>query len=143
MRDVGVVVLDEPVNMGEYAELPEPGIVDMLKNKTDVDIVGYGVQEQIHGGGPPYWGVAEKVRLYAPSELIAANFVHSDEFIRITFNPGGGTGGTCFGDSGGPDPNTVLGVNSYVTNYNCAGVGYSSRVDIEEVLDWIKVFLDE
>lgn len=147
LRDVGVVVLDEPVDMGEYAELPDPGIVDTLKNKTDVDVVGYGVQEQIHGGGPPYWGVAEKVRLYAPSELIAANFVHSDEFIRITLNPGGETGGTCFGDSGGPDfladTNTVLGVNSYVTNYNCAGVGYSSRVDIEEVLDWIEGFLDE
>ena len=52
--------------------------------------------------------------------------------------------GTCFGDSGGPDllgeSDTVLAVNSYVTNYNCAGVGYSSRVDIPEVLDWIYSF---
>jgi hypothetical protein len=30
-----------------------------------------------------------------------------------------------------------LAANSYVTNYNCAGVGYSARVDIPEVLDWI------
>jgi len=45
---------------------------------------------------------------------------------------------------GGPDlladTNIVLAVNSYVTNYNCAGVGYSSRVDIPEVLDWINSF---
>lgn len=145
LRDVGVVVLDEPVYMDE-AELPEAGIVDTLKNKTDLDLVGYGVQEQIHGGGPPFWGIRDKVRLYAPSEMFAARFVHSNEFIRITLNPGGGTGGTCFGDSGGPDllggTNTVLGVNSYVTNYNCAGVGYSSRIDIPEVLDWIDTFLD-
>ncbi len=145
-RDVGVVVLDEPVYMDEYAELPDPGIVDKLKNKTDVDFVGYGVQEQHHGGGPPYWtGLA--VRLFAPSQIISGKFVHSDEFIKLTLNPGQGKGGTCFGDSGGPDlladTNTVIGVNSYVTNYNCAGVGYSSRVDIEEVLDWIEGFLDE
>ncbi|MBC2696708.1 MAG: S1 family peptidase [Desulfobacteraceae bacterium] len=144
-RDVGVVVLDEPVDTGEYAELPNAGIVDTLKNKTDLDIVGYGVQEQIHGGGPPNWGVSEKVRLYAPSELVSGKFVHSGEYMRITLNPGGGTGGTCFGDSGGPDllwgTDTILGVNSYVTNYNCAGVGYSSRVDIPEVLKWINGYL--
>jgi hypothetical protein len=31
-------------------------------------------------------------------------------------------------------------VNSYVTNVNCSGVGYSQRVDISEVLSWIKSF---
>ena len=60
-------------------------------------------------------------------------------------NPGGGSGGTCFGDSGGPDllggTSTVLAVNSYVTNVNCSGVGYSARVDVPETLDWIKTFL--
>jgi len=145
-RDVGVVVLNDPVYMDEYAELPEPGIVDTLKNKTDVDFVGYGVQEQHHGGGPPYW-TGLKVRLFAPSQIISGKFVHGDEFIKLTLNPGQGKGGTCFGDSGGPDlladTNTIIGVNSYVTNYNCAGVGYSSRVDIEEVLDWIDDFFDE
>ncbi len=147
-RDVGVVVLSEPVPpevVGEYAQLPTAGLVDTLKNKTKLDLVGYGVQEQIHGGGPPYWGVQLKVRLYAPSELVSGQFVHSDEFMRIALNPGGGSGGTCFGDSGGPDllggTDTVLTVNSYVTNYNCAGVGYSSRVDIPEVLEWITGFL--
>ena len=143
-RDVGIVVLDEPVYMNEYAQLPAPGLVDTQRNKTDVDLVGYGVQELHHGGGPPYW-TGLRVRLYAPSEMVSGNFVHSDEFMRLSLNPGGGKGGTCFGDSGGPDllggTNTVLAVNSYVTNYNCAGVGYSSRVDIPEVLTWINTFL--
>ena len=148
LRDVGIVVLTEPVPtsvVDGYVNLPEAGLVDTLKNKTDLTVVGYGVQEQHRGGGPPYW-TGMRVRLQAPSELIAANFVHSDEFIRITLNPGQGKGGTCFGDSGGPDlledSDTVLAVNSYVTNYNCAGVGYSSRVDIPEVLGWIDGFLD-
>jgi hypothetical protein len=144
-RDVGVVVLDEPVYIDEYAELPEAGLVDTLRNKTDLTVVGYGVQERHRGGGPPYW-TGLRVRLFAPSQLISGKFVHSDEFLRITLNPGRGKGGTCFGDSGGPDllddTVTILGVNSYVTNYNCAGVGYSSRIDISEVLDWINSYVD-
>ena len=146
-RDVGVVVLSERVSkkvVGEYAQLPSAGLVDTLPNKTALDLVGYGVQEQIHGGGPPSW-TGLRVRLYAPSELVSGEFVHSEEFIKIALNPGGGSGGLCFGDSGGPDllgdTDTVLAVNSYVTNYNCDGVGYSSRVDIPEVLRWIKGFL--
>ena len=147
-RDVGIVVLDEPVPasvVGEYADLPAAGLVDTLANKTPVDIVGYGVQEQVRGGGPPYW-TGLRIRLYAPSELVSGNFKHSDEFLRMTANPGGGSGGTCFGDSGGPDllggTDTILAVNSYVTNSNCTGVTYGSRIDIPEVLAWILGFLD-
>jgi hypothetical protein len=146
IRDVGIVVLDEPVDVGVFAALPAAGLVDTLVNKTDIDFVGYGVREQIHipGEGAPFW-TGLRNRMYAPSELVSGKFVHSAEFMRLAFNPGGGTGGTCFGDSGGPDllaeTDTVLAVNSYVTNGNCAGVGYSSRVDIPEVLDWIGSFL--
>jgi hypothetical protein len=127
-----------------YALLPEVGLIDTLENKTGVDFVGYGVQEQHHGGGPPSWE-GLRVRLYAASELVSGEFVHSAEYMRLALNPGDGSGGQCFGDSGGPDllggTNTVLAVNSYVTIYNCAGVGYSSRVDIPEILDWIQEFL--
>jgi hypothetical protein len=146
-RDVGVVVLTEPVPtslIDEYAVLPDAGLVDTLKNKTDIDFVGYGVQELNHGGGPPYW-TGLRVRLYAPSELVSGKFVHSAEFMKLSLNHSQEKGGTCFGDSGGPDllagTDTVLAVNSYVTNYNCAGVGYSSRVDIPEILDFINEHL--
>jgi len=145
-RDVGVIELTEPVPsavVDKYVELPAAGLVDTLQNKTDLTIVGYGVQEQHHGGGPPFW-TGLKLRLVAPSELFAANFVHSDEFIKITLNSARGTGGVCFGDSGGPelleDTDTVLAVTSY-GNRNCTGVGYSSRIDIPEVLQWIGGFL--
>jgi hypothetical protein len=136
-RDTGVVVLNEPVVMVEYAALPTAGLVDTLQNKTGIDFVGYGVQYQAQIPGnqlpqpPPYYRwTGPRVRMYAPSELVSGNFVHSAEYMRLALNPGGRSGGTCFGDSGGPDllggTNTVLAVNSYVTNVNCAGVGYSA-----------------
>jgi hypothetical protein len=148
-RDVGVVVLDEPVYMDEYGDLPDAGLVDTLKNKTPIDFVGYGVQEQImtYPGQPPRarW-TGLRWRMYAPSELVSGKFVHSADYMRLALNPGGGSGGTCFGDSGGPDllggTSTILAVNSYVTNVNCSGVGYSARVDIPEVLEWINGFLE-
>jgi hypothetical protein len=146
--DIGVVVLDTPVVMTSYAQLPTEGLVDTLRNKSPIDFVGYGVQFQISGQG----GVAPgdrwrglRNRMYAPSELVSGHFVHSDEFMRLALNASRGTGGTCFGDSGGPDllggTNTVLAVNSYVTNSNCSGVGYSARVDTSEILEWINSFL--
>jgi hypothetical protein len=154
-RDVGVVVLEKRVPkqvVSEHAQLPSAGLVDTLENKTAIDFVGYGVQYQAQIPGnqlpqpPPYFRwEGPRVRLYAPSELVSGEFVHSSEYMRLALNPGGDSGGLCFGDSGGPDllggTDTVLAVNSYVTNINCSGVGYSARVDIPEILAWIKGFL--
>jgi len=152
-RDIGVVVLDRPVEMSQYGQLPSAGLVGDLKSKAKVDFVGYGVQYQAKIAGskvpqpPPYYRwTGPRVRMYAPSELVSGKFVHNAEFLRLALNPGGGSGGTCFGDSGGPDlqhgTTTVLGVNSYVTNVNCSGVGYSSRVDVPQVLNFIRGYMD-
>ena len=147
-RDVGIVVLNEPITDKGFAALPSAGQVDTLKNKTAVDFVGYGVQEQVmmYPGQPPRarW-TGLRIRMYAPSQMVSGEFVHSPDYMRLAMNPGGGSGGTCFGDSGGPDllggTNTVLAVNSYVTNVNCSGVGYSARVDVPETLEWINTFM--
>ncbi len=155
-RDVGVVDLTAAVPtsvVSEYAELPAPNTVDTLPNKTPIDFVGYGVQFQLQIPGsqlpqpPPFFRWAgPRQRLFAETELVSGNFKHSNEFIRFAANPGGGSGGTCFGDSGGPDllgnTDVVLAVNSYVTNVNCRGVVYGSRVDIPEVLNFIRSFMD-
>ena len=151
-RDTGVVVLDEDVDVGGFATLPEAGMVDALRNRSAIDFVGYGVQYQAKIPGnelpqpPPYYRwTGPKQRLYAPTNLVSGKFLFSPEFMRVAMNPGGGTGGMCFGDSGGPDllggTDIVLAVNSFVTNVNCSGVGYSSRVDIPEVLEWIGTFM--
>ena len=145
-HDVGILILTEEVDLDEYAELPSLYQVDALPMKQDVDLVGYGVQYQIHGGGPPAWDWIDfGYRYYAQAQVIASNHIWSDEFMRLTANPGQGKGGTCFGDSGSPillaGTDTVLGVCSWGTNGNCAGVSYEQRIDIPEILNWISGFM--
>src|SRR3954463_5651645 len=128
--------------LGQYAALPSRGLVDTLAMATTVDLVGYGVQNFVNGGGPCD-GPCKKqpgdatTRFFAATTLIASNNSISDEFIKLHSNKGG----TCFGDSGGPNllggTNTVLAVNSFVANAICSGNTYSYRVDTPEALAWI------
>ena len=144
-NDVAVVVLDRPVFLPEYAQLPTEGLVDTLVMGTEVTIVGYGAQYFDTGGGRREPGYL-LTRYYAPSSLVASKQVNSDEYIKLTQNPGQGKGAICFGDSGGPDlleeegTATILAVNSYVANANCTGVAYSNRIDTRSVLDFILSF---
>jgi len=142
-HDVAVITLNSPRNPGAFGVLPSAGLVDTLPMGTTVDIVGYGVQGFVRGGGQPQQ-IFLFTRYFAPSRLIQSNNKQSAEFIKLSANPAQGKGGTCFGDSGGPDllggTNTVLAVNSYVTNGNCAGVTYSNRVDLPDILAFINSF---
>jgi secreted trypsin-like serine protease len=56
------------------------------------------------------------------------------------------TGGTCFGDSGGPnfigDSTVLAGVTSFGLNVTCGGTGGVYRIDREDDLSWLATFLD-
>ena len=149
-RDVGIVVLDSPADVAPKAQLPSADLVDTLKTRRRIDIVGFGVWEQARVPGvflpkpPPYYrwtGGLE--RMHSWSALVP--FRHSADVIGVSMNAAQGKGGLCWGDSGGPNllgqSDTVLAVTSYTTNYNCRGVGYSSRVDKPAVLEWIAGFM--
>ncbi len=158
-HDVAVVIIDRwftDMPSGR-AQLPAQGLVDTLRMKAEVTIVGYGVQYQRQipgsaypppgqddGNTPPYLRWTGRTRMYAPSQLVQSKDVISSEFLKLTANTAQGKGGVCFGDSGGPiflGDNTVIGVNSFGSNVNCSGLSYSNRIDIADILAWIDIQL--
>ena len=144
-RDVGLVILDQSVtevypDVDEYASLAAAGTLDTYGTGIDatVDLSGYGVQNANKNNG-----VAVRERLQATTFIIGGrnpNF-KSDYNVQLASNPGGGRGGTCFGDSGGPvllgGTDIVVAVNSFVLNGNCAGQGFGYRTDQQAVINFI------
>ncbi len=146
VRDVGVVVLDDPVFMDEYGALPELDELDVMKTKrgrqnTTFTAVGYGLQ-YIN----PKFVEAERVRMFAEPRLIQINVPGFTGDFSLLLSNNHSTGGTCFGDSGGPnfigDSNVVAGVTSFGINGNCAGTGGVFRMDREWSLEWVNSFLN-
>ncbi len=141
LYDLGVVVLDEPWPLADYGTLPALDVLDKMKTKrgkqdTTFTAVGYGLQYI-----SPVEEVAERVRMFARPKLNAINApgVTGDYSLLLSNNHS--TGGTCFGDSGGPnfinETLVVGGVTSFGMNGNCRGTGGVYRVDRADDLDWI------
>ena len=103
--DIGALILQANVPGITPATLPSCGLLDDLSVKNGLKSavftpVGYGVQNRVVGGGVPFFQDLNPVpRMYAFSGFNALN----RGYIRLSQNPSTGNGGTCFGDSGGPD----------------------------------------
>ena len=139
--DLGVVVLDTPMAMGQYGALPQQDVLDQLARRrglknVDFTAVGYGLQEI-----NPVFVQALKVRMVATPYLIQINTPGFTGDFSLLLSNNNSTGGTCFGDSGGPnfigDTNVVGGVTSFGINGNCAGTGGVYRVDRADDLNWL------
>ena len=133
-KDVGLVILDTPIVVDEYAALAEAHSADNLATGTPVTMSGYGVSDEPHV-------LSLRERLMATAFILNTRNKTSEFNVFVSNNPGRGLGGTCFGDSGGPllygDSDIILGVTSFGTNGNCAGTGYYYRIDQPDVLAWI------
>ncbi len=143
LHDVGVVLLKKAVNLpaGQYGKLPTQDQLDGLErgSATTFTAVGYGLQ-QIN----PVHIVSQRIRMFAEPHLIQINGGIVGDFSLLLSN-NASTGGTCFGDSGGPDylgsSNVIAGVTSFGLNGNCAGTGGVFRLDRKNVLDFVGQYL--
>lgn len=150
-HDVGVVILEEPIYLDEYGTLPEANQLDALKKQrgkqdTSFTAVGYGLQESFPA--PAAWKEHnQKIRMVAYPRLIQINTPGFTGDFSLLLSNNHATGGTCFGDSGGPnflgDSSIVAGVTSFGINGNCAGTGGVFRMDRQDVLDFVTPFLLE
>lgn len=146
IHDVGLVILDAPVqtvypNIDTYASLAAAGTLETYGTGKDavVTVSGYGVS----------YSNPVKLESYR-SRLMATTYIknlvshNAGGFnVQIANNPGGGRGGTCFGDSGGPtllgDTDVIVAVTSFGLGAGdvCGGTGFAYRTDQQDVIDWI------
>jgi hypothetical protein len=145
LHDLGVVVLDRPVILPEYGALPRLRALDGLKpgTRTTFTSVGYGLQKSFPDAAS-WKDVAVRVRMVAHPRLIQINKGIVGNFAILLSN-NANTGGTCFGDSGGPNfigsSNVIAGVTSFGRNPTCAGTGGVYRIDQPDDLSWLSTFL--
>jgi V8-like Glu-specific endopeptidase len=97
-HDIAVVVFDKPVRGITPAKLPTANSLSNLSGSQQFTSVGYGAYEVTNGpGGHQY--LYDDVRGVATGTLNSIN----SSWLRISMNPSTGNGGTCYGDSGGPN----------------------------------------
>jgi len=140
--DVGLVILSQPVILSTYGVLPSQGLLQQVLaqkgNKSNGwTAVGYGAQGIIN----PFQQ-DDFARFSTTARLIELNSNSNGpgQSAKFTNHPGGGTGGTCFGDSGGPvfyQNTPIIGAIVSFGITPCIGVDYQFRIDTATSLDFI------
>ena len=142
-HDVGVLVLSEPVRLDEYAQLPTEGLLSELyaqEKEQSYTAVGYGLE-----ASGPKTSLGGDTRQQAELQLVNLSGVFgTGKGTSAKFSSNANTGGTCFGDSGGPvfvsETNTIVAVISFAANINCAGTSGAYRIDQEDDLAFLASF---
>lgn len=149
-HDVGLVVLDQPIQLSEYGQLPEAGILDELatqrgQHDTVFTVSGYGLtlRTEEHSVNP---FISFRERLMAESILVNLNSPINAGFNIQTQGNGEDRGGTCSGDSGGPvflgdfESNLIVALTSFGHRL-CRGTDYAYRIDQAAVLAWLETVM--
>jgi hypothetical protein len=151
-NDTGVIILDEPIAGIEPATLAPEGYLDAYRqpvlNSTLFEVVGYGTEVRPNEEGPqkptPQSFPLIRRQALSPGQKLTPQILQ----LNGNINDPRGTGGTCFGDSGGPVFHTddagvtvVVGDTSYGYTNNCRYLGGYQRVDVPVVHDWLECTL--
>jgi trypsin len=143
LHDLGVVRLSKPVKLSEYGQLPTLNLLDELyaANKQQLyTAVGYGLE-----GSGPKTSFGGDTRRRADLRLVNLNGVLGlGKGTSAKFSNNANTGGTCFGDSGGPffvaGTTTLVAVNSFGTSETCSGTSGAYRIDQADDLAFLATF---
>ena len=131
-EDIAVVTFAHPIQGIAPVQLPTAGLLDrMSKDKSiksaSFTSVGYGDQEPTNApGGKVYPFTGE--RRVATGTFNALNKV----WLRLSENPSHGDGGTCFGDSGGPQ---FLGSSNLQVSITISGDSVCRSTNLDYRLD--------
>jgi hypothetical protein len=148
LHDMGVLVLQSSVTMAEYGQLPTLGLIDelALDQRATYTAVGYGLEES-----SPHGSLGGDTRMKANVSLVSTEGAYGagkGTAVKWSSNEGKPhTGGTCFGDSGGPTFPTVEGmervvltVTSFGIDVNCSSGGGGYRLDQPDDLNFLATF---
>ncbi len=142
--DVGLVLLGKPVS-GAYGALPPLGFLGNIPTgNVDANlftVVGYGMQGYIK----PLYGDAWE-RYAGNVRLVELNSFSdgADASAKFSNNPGKTSGGSCYGDSGGPVFYGATNMIAAVVSWGitpCIGVDYQFRLDTPAAQNFIKAYL--
>jgi secreted trypsin-like serine protease len=126
-HDIAVVVLDKAVRGIAPARLPAAGSPARLPSNQLFTSVGYGAYEVTNQpGGHQY--LYDDVRMVATGTLNSI----SPSWLRISMNPSTGNGGTCYGDSGGPNflgTTDIVAANTITGDAVCRSTNVDYRLD--------------
>lgn len=138
-HDIAVVVFDKAVKGITPASLPEAGSLASLSGAQTFTSVGYGAYEVRKGPGGQQF-LYDDVRMVATGTLNSTN----PTWLRISMNPATGNGGTCYGDSGGPNflgDSNVLAATTITGDAMCRSTNVVYRLDTESARGFLGEFV--
>lgn len=113
-------------------------------NEQRFTAVGYGVQAPETGGGPPVFPY-DGQRWRAVSKFLSLQ----DAWLTLSQNDNTSEGGTCFGDSGGPNflgagknETDIIASVTVTGDAMCVATNKTYRLDTAKARNFIAPFLD-
>lgn len=148
-HDIAVLLVSSKYTRGiTPATLPTAGLFDQLSAQNGLKTavftaVGYGIQDRVVGGGVPYYQDVNPIpRMYAFSSFNSIN----GAWLRLSQNNATGNGGTCYGDSGGPNffkvnGVTIIGAITITGDAVCESTNVDYRLDTDSARGFLSAYV--
>lgn len=146
--DVAVILLDQSPGITP-ASLPPAGMLDELERQhllkeTRFTTVGYGVIRDSNKRG--FQGIRDNLDRNRVDQGFHAL---TKVWLKLPMTPSNGSGGTCYGDSGGPhfihlngEETTIVASLTVTGDAPCKASDVTYRVDTAYVRDFLSAFVD-